>query len=432
VSRRAAYALVATAAVLPRLAVLLHERGAILSSYAEKSDRFAYTFVHSGTFGFVPNEPSAYTQPLYGWFLIPIYWAIGREWLAVGLAQIAVAAGTALLVLEIGRRFLSPRWAVVAAIAATWNPYLVWHDVHVNREIVDQLLLAAIVLLTLQAAERPTRGRPALLGLAAGLAMLGNTRLFALPVVLAAFLLWRWGLGRQAAVGAASLLVCAGVAITPWLVRNKVVVGCVALTTDGHALWKANNANTYRTLAQGGWIDEVPPLPRSTLPFDPPYNPEEEAALYPRVTQRVDECAQMTYYEDLAYSYWLHHPGGKARLMLQAAGMLWSPHVTETTGRNRAAGLDFGRTVAAPAYTTAVYALALVGVWFVPLDFVVLALLLLAYDTVAALAFAGATRYRVPFDFLLVLTATAGLAWAVERIRAHGGRREADAEPLPR
>jgi hypothetical protein len=406
VSRRAAYALVATAAVLPRLAILLHERGAILASYAEKSDRFAYTFVHSGTFGFVPNEPSAYTQPLYGWFLIPIYWAIGREWLAVGLAQIAVAAGTALLVLEIGRRFLSPRWAVVAAIAATWNPYLVWHDVHVNREIVDQLLLAAIVLLTLQAAERPTRGRPALLGLVAGLAMLGNTRLFALPVVLAAFLLWRWGLGRRAAVGAASLLVCAGVAITPWLVRNKVVVGCVALTTDGHALWKANNANTYRTLAQGGWIDEVPPLPRSRLPFDPPYNPEEEAALYPRVTQRVDECAQMTYYENLAFSYWLHHPGGKARLMLQAAGMLWSPHVTETTGRNRAAGLDFGRTVAAPAYTTAVYALALVGVWFVPLDFVVLAVLLLAYDTVAALAFAGATRYRVPF--------------------------EADAEPLPR
>jgi hypothetical protein len=83
-------------------------------------------------------------------------------------------------------------------------------------------------------------------------------------------------------------------------------------------------------------------------------------------------------------------------------------------------------------YTTAVYALALLGVWFLPLEFTVLAVLLLAYDTVAALAFAGATRYRVSFDFLLVLAATAGLAWAVERIRAHGGRREADVEPLPR
>src|SRR5207244_2348760 len=63
--------LLAAAAVLPRLAVVLHERGAILSAYTEKSDDFARTFVHSGTFGLIPGQPSAYTQPLYGWFLIP-------------------------------------------------------------------------------------------------------------------------------------------------------------------------------------------------------------------------------------------------------------------------------------------------------------------------------------------------------------------------
>ena len=62
--RRTAYVVVAAAAVVPRLAVLLHERGDILASFTEKSDEFARTFVRSGTFGFIPGEPSAWTQPL--------------------------------------------------------------------------------------------------------------------------------------------------------------------------------------------------------------------------------------------------------------------------------------------------------------------------------------------------------------------------------
>ena len=108
-TRRSAYAVVLAACVLPRLAVLLHERGNILSNFTEKSDDFARTFVHSGTFGFIPGEPSAWTQPGYAFFLIPIYWIFGRAWPAVGLIQIGVAAATALIVYEIGRRFLS-RW----------------------------------------------------------------------------------------------------------------------------------------------------------------------------------------------------------------------------------------------------------------------------------------------------------------------------------
>ena len=82
----------------------LHERGDILTAFTEKSDDFAQTFVHHGTFGFIPGEPSAYTQPLYGFFLVPIYWIFGRNWWAVGVAQILVATVTALLVYAIGAR----------------------------------------------------------------------------------------------------------------------------------------------------------------------------------------------------------------------------------------------------------------------------------------------------------------------------------------
>ena len=61
----------------------------------------------SGTYGFIPGIPSAYTQPLYGFFLIPIYW-VERSWVTVGAAHIAVAIVTAWLVYAIGTR-IAPR-----------------------------------------------------------------------------------------------------------------------------------------------------------------------------------------------------------------------------------------------------------------------------------------------------------------------------------
>ena len=183
-------AYVAAAAILPRLAVLVAERGNILSAYTEKSDTFAATYVKTGTFGFIPGVPSANTQPLYGYFLVPLYWIFGRHWLVVGLAQIAVATVTAVLVYAIGQRVL-PRYAALAAIVATLNPYLVWHDVHVNREILDQVVIAGLVLAVLVAVARRSLAFAALAGAVGGAAILGDSRLAALPVLCAAYGAWR-------------------------------------------------------------------------------------------------------------------------------------------------------------------------------------------------------------------------------------------------
>ena len=99
---RGAALLVVAAAALPRLLALAIEREQIVEAYVEKSDVFARTLVASGTFGFLPGVPSAYTQPLYAWFLAGLYWPLDRSWAVVGLAQVLVAVATALLVLAIG------------------------------------------------------------------------------------------------------------------------------------------------------------------------------------------------------------------------------------------------------------------------------------------------------------------------------------------
>ena len=396
---------IAAAAIVPRLVVLLHERRDILTAFTDKSDDFAQTFAKHGTFGFLAGEPSAYTQPLYGLFLVPIYWIFDRRWWAVGGAQILVATATAFLVYAIGAHVMSRRAGTIAAIVATLNPYLVWHDVHVNREVLDQFLAAALVLTTLLAAERRSLWWAVGAGALGGLAILGNVRLALVPVVVAVYLLARngWGWAPVAVVAAAA------VAVAPWVIRNRVQIGCYALTTDGRALWKANNADTYDVLASGGWIDDVRDPPGHPFP-----NPEEARDIYLQSGRKihVDECANQSYYQHKAWVFVRDHPGEKAKLAAQAVRMTWDPR---TTASATDSGKGLIRTWAQPLYISALFALALIGVFVAPGWFVALALALLAYQTLAAMVFVGATRYRVSTDFLLALLAAGAVEWFLAR-----------------
>src|SRR5207244_6941354 len=105
------------------------------------------------------------------------------------------------------------RAGAVAAVLATLNPYLVWHDVHLNREVLDQLVAAALILCTLIAADRRSLSWAAAAGIFGGLAILGNVRLAFLPLVVAAYLLFRiaW---RSAPV---AVVVLAALSVSPWL-----------------------------------------------------------------------------------------------------------------------------------------------------------------------------------------------------------------------
>ena len=417
--RRSTAALVVVlATAAPRIVVLARERETILDEFVDKSDRFATTLVDHGTFGFLAGVPSAYTQPLYGWFLAGLYFPFGRSWLAVGITQIVVAVLTALVVLEIGSRLRSPAVGLVAALITTLHPYVVWHDVHLNREVLDGLLLALLTLCALAAYERRSLPLAAATGAVAGLAILGNARLVLLPVLIAVYVAWKRPLGH--AVTAAALVVgMSALVVAPWVVRNKVQVGCYAITTDSRALWKANNANTRKVLDDGGWIDDVPELPGG-----PPW-PELAADLtLSGKPTTVDECAQMRLYRDEVLDFWREHPGEKGLLALQATRMLWSP-VPRESDESGSGTARLARRTIEPAFVIALYALAVVGVFVAPAHFAALAASMLAYNTLAAMVFAGTVRYRAPWDFLLALLAAFALSFLWERVRERRAPRRA-------
>ena len=361
----------------------------------------------SGTFGFLPGVPSAYTQPLYAWFLAALYWPLERSWVVVGVAQILLAVATALLVLAIGSHLSSVRTGVIAALVATLHPYVVWHDVHVNREIVDGLLLAAIVLLALLAHDRRSTWLAVGAGAVTGLAILSNARLVLLPLVAVPFAAWRIRPTRHAVAVGLVAVVAAAAVVAPWVARNRVVIGCATITTDTRALWKANNPATYDILARGGWIDDVPELPGV-----PPW-PEKAAAISVAAAKAVDECAQASFYRDEVIDFWRNDPGEKARLAVQAVGMLWSPFLSvDADDPGQQGASDLVQRTVEPAFVLALYALALWGAFLAPRRFVVLAGVLLGFNTLMAMVFAGTVRYRAPWDFLLAVLA----AFALERV----------------
>ena len=162
---------------------------------------------------------------------------------AVGLAQIVVAVATALIVYAIGDRLRSPGVGLGAATIATLHPYVVWHDVHLNREILDGLALALLVLCALAASSDGRSLWPPLRERSRGSRSSGTHASSCCRSWLAVYVAWRTPLWH-ALHGSRARDRAAAVVVTPWVVRNKVQVGCFALTTDARALWKANNLNT--------------------------------------------------------------------------------------------------------------------------------------------------------------------------------------------
>ena len=324
--------------------------------------------------------------------------------------QILVAVATSICVLETGRRFLSLRIGLLAAVIATL-PALP-RVARPAREPRDP-----------RPADRggdvrpdAARGEPALLGLdggrglgvVVGLGVLSNARLTVLPLVLGAFVLWR---GAGWAVAIAVPLV-ALVTVSPWVIRNKVELGCFAITTDGRALWKANNVNTYRTLANGLWLDQVPDMSAAAREADP--------ADVGDAGDRRGRMAQNHVVIDV--------PDAPPAVGLRASRLpvLDPPprregparrtgdgDALEPAGRNRRRPRERRRQPPevgrAALHGAPVPARDRRPLLRAELAVRVLAIIFLLYETAAAWVFAGTTRYRVPWDFVLALLAAAAI-----------------------
>lgn len=193
------------------------------------------------------NDPPAYPT-----FLAATWTVLGPDFLAAAAVQHALGVVTALATYGVARAALPPAWAVVPALVAATDGYLLIleHGIYTEALFVPLLAVSAwLATHLLGDGARPGWRRAAATGALLGVAAL--VRLVAQPFVaiLAAAILVAdgWPPRRAAAVRAAALLGAYAVAVSPWVAHNWVVHGYAGIS----------NAAGVSALLPRLWEDEA-------------------------------------------------------------------------------------------------------------------------------------------------------------------------------
>ncbi len=194
--------------------------------------------------GFIlENQLTASRPPGYPVFLSVCYWIFGPSSLSVRCAQACVDLLSCLLLFLIARNVFSQRIAFIATSILAFFPL---HLLYIPR-ISTEIVFTSLLLLNVWLMIRPWRENQAflsivLIGLAIGVATLVRP-IGGILILAAIWFCWnRTVPTRTNVLCTATLLGSFMLILLPWLVRNQVVFGHYALTSNlGLNLWIGNN-----------------------------------------------------------------------------------------------------------------------------------------------------------------------------------------------
>lgn len=342
--------------------------------------------------GYSLDGPTAITPPLYIFFLASLYRLFDGP-AAVRLAQIVLGAAGCVVLYAIGRRVFDQTTGLLAAGLLSLNPLVVYLA---GLHLTESLFLFLVLLLiwqSLRVADQPTVIQAVGLGGLLGLAMLVRAIFVAFLPFVFVWAVSVWGIRSSHAYRTfAVALVSTVIVLTPWTIRNYLVVGAVVpvQSNGGMVFWGSNNPHS------GGGIV----LPTSDTwtagrpPDDNQYGwrdltPAEENRLYIRT----------------ALSWMREHPGDYVRLLGHKVLRLY--RFTRAADEQ---GLEV--PVAVQVFHTGFLLAALAGLCLTLRSWRTLSLLLafIVFTHLTTLVFGGATRYTIPMIPSLTLFAAAAVA----------------------
>ena len=216
--------------------------------------------------GFEPPQggPSAQWPPAYSTILAGLYWLLGVEPLWGELFNATVGALTVVLLMLLIERVVDRRTAIVGGVMLAVLPGpILWTDVLVTETLYTAMFVLFLLVLAYAA---PTWRWMVVIGAVIGLGALvrGEALTWSLlPIVL----FWRdvpkVELTKKLAVSAAVVVAC----LAPWTIRNAIVMDAfVPIATNASAtLWSGHHADatggqTYPPESYYQQFDQEPPL----------------------------------------------------------------------------------------------------------------------------------------------------------------------------
>jgi len=204
-----------------------------------------------------PGAESAHHPPLTALVLAPVAWATSGSALAMRLTMAGLGVGVVALVGLIGREVRSERAGLFAAVLAAVSPNLWMNDGLIMSETLAALGTAAVIFSGYRLVRSPTWTTAIVAGVASGLAMLSRSEVgLMLPlVVIPTALLLRGVSWRLRVLLAGVALAAAAATVAPWVVYNLSRFDRPVLLShgDGGVLLGANCDSTYSGPLIGFW-----------------------------------------------------------------------------------------------------------------------------------------------------------------------------------
>ena len=233
----------------------------------------------------------------YAYFLAGFYRVFGdRPWIPL-IVQVSFNALTPLLLFALARRWTDRRTASIAALLLGAFSFNTVYASTQSSDAVCTVLFLTAILVFVRGLEDDRLALFALTGAITGVMAQFRPNLILIPVVLAAYAIWKWPTRRSLA-RALLLLVAAGAALTPWIVRNYKLTGTLLPTSvhGGAQLW-------YGTLQVGPYLDSRGYNPRSVFEsaaFE--YTSLDKVPI--RISGGVSTCSVVDRHGSLTLSYW--------------------------------------------------------------------------------------------------------------------------------
>jgi 4-amino-4-deoxy-L-arabinose transferase-like glycosyltransferase len=205
------------------------------------------------------NVPTAKFPPMYPFLVGGAFIIFGAYSKAAAvilfLFQSICAAVTAVCLAVLGTRFLGRKEGIIAGFMWAFYPSSIFHSVRAiwYSELAVMLLLLLIIIAA-STKPLPLSGRVACLGGLSGLLVLTDSTMALYPALLLLWVLYVWEVRFRKWIGLAVIWgVTAGVVVSPWAIRNWLVVGTPGILKSNFGLELFLGNNPY---SSGGSIEK--------------------------------------------------------------------------------------------------------------------------------------------------------------------------------
>lgn len=332
-------------------------------------------------------QPSAHGYVIYPYFLAMLLYLFDARLVEIGVAQAILDTLTCLLVFFIACRFTGKgvRTGLLASFAYAIYPPFIFSVGTAMTETINTFVMTALAFVLVVTLRREWQYY-ALAGLLMGFAILSRPALLAFPFMFALVLLLMSSRSwvKEWLPKAAVFVVCSYIAISPWTIRNYIMLHkFVPVTTNfGMPFWGGTGPADGVCLGGPGYPVDT----EQRNLYNHPLVPDVSEATYQKITSLQQRLARMNEVDrddalrKEAIKEIKAHPGRYALLMPQKFVRfwfnLWHDHPTSTASivvafinaalfimailgwRDKSVDAAYKYvTIAAVAYHTAVYSI---------------------------------------------------------------------------